>query len=117
MKLKGVTDCILHFSVLNTRSSILCIVLASNTNLESHTCLVFKQNQKKKKKSVTDVNMGLLNLCHFIYVYILLDLTCKSRESGTSVSSILAARDKHATANNCIVQDLPFYIHIRKERH
>lgn len=30
-------DCILHFSVLNTRSSILCMVLASNMNFDSAT--------------------------------------------------------------------------------
>jgi hypothetical protein len=34
---KGVTACILHLSVLRTRSSILCIVLASNTYLASPT--------------------------------------------------------------------------------
>lgn len=39
MKEKGVTACILHFNVLNTRSSILCMVLASNTNFDSLTCL------------------------------------------------------------------------------
>lgn len=36
--------------------------------------------------------------------------TCKSIDRGTSVSSSLAARDKHATANNCIDQDFPFCV-------
>ena len=34
--------------------------------------------------------------------------TCKSTERGTLVSSILAARDRQATTNNCTVQTLPF---------
>uniref|UniRef100_A0A2P2NLU6 Uncharacterized protein n=1 Tax=Rhizophora mucronata TaxID=61149 RepID=A0A2P2NLU6_RHIMU len=66
MKAKGVIACILQLKVLSTRSSILCMVLASNTNFDSPTC--------------------------------------RSRDSGTSVSSILAASDRHATANNCIIQ-------------
>ena len=34
--------------------------------------------------------------------------TCKSTERGTLVSSILAARDRQATTNNCTLQALPF---------
>nr|GMC96758.1 hypothetical protein Iba_chr05dCG0990 [Ipomoea batatas]GME10560.1 hypothetical protein Iba_scaffold10236CG0050 [Ipomoea batatas] len=38
MNEQGVSACILHFSVLNTRSSIFCMVLPSNRNFGSPTC-------------------------------------------------------------------------------
>jgi hypothetical protein len=34
-------------------------------------------------------------------------LTCKSKGSGTKVSSILEAKDKQATAKSCVIQALP----------
>ena len=36
--------------------------------------------------------------------------TCKSTDWGTLVSSILAASDKQATANNCTAQLLSLYM-------
>lgn len=37
-------------------------------------------------------------------------LACKSTVKGTLISSILAASDKHATANNWTIQVFPLYL-------
>lgn len=57
MKEKGVTACILNLRVLRTKSSILCTVLASNTNFASPTYQIetqiikISQNGKIKIKN------------------------------------------------------------------
>lgn len=53
MKEQGVKASILHPNVLSTRSSILCIVLASNTNLGSPTCheRIFRRGSNEQGQS------------------------------------------------------------------
>lgn len=53
MKERGETACILQLKVLSTKSSILCIVLASNTNLDSTTYgeRAFTPIRRSKKES------------------------------------------------------------------
>lgn len=97
---QAVTACILHFKVPSTRSSILFSVLPSKTKFFSRTCQAKSSITLRRRISFHNVRAGQLWEA-------LPWLTCKSKGSGTKVSSIFEAKDKHDTAKSCAIQGLP----------
>lgn len=95
MKEQGVKACIFHSKWLNTRSSILLMVLASNISRGSPTsCKSPLSDLKYSGKTSLHADQSNSNL------------TCNSTQRGTLVSSTLAAIDKQATDNNLTIQGL-----------
>ena len=97
---QAVTAWILQFKVLNTRSSILFMVLPSKANFDSTTYQAKPSNTLWRNKNFHNVSAG--HLWNALYW-----LTCKSKGSGAKVSSIFIASDKHATVKSCGIQGLP----------
>lgn len=87
------TACILHLSVLRTRSSILWIVFASNTYRASPICWPTGSNNSDQEHGSSTDKIGAwpagrtpLKRVVWTVVYaicIALDLTCRSRDGGT----------------------------------
>jgi hypothetical protein len=103
MKENGVMACNLQFRVSITRSSILLMFLASNTSFASQTCgtSVHVSHFSKTYQGIIE-QLLILQCCNFCF-------TWRSSGRGTTVSSILTARDRQATDINCCIQDLSCY--------
>ena len=121
-----------HPRVLSTSNSILWIVLGSKMQRGPTTytiqhkeddfydplsMYIFNSNTKRKIIIYNLVYTPMPNRYFersqvFRKSFIFRLITWRSSRRGTSVSSILAARERQATDRSCIIQALPFYTHI-----